>query len=128
MRRNHRAPRRVPHDATEMACLTCGRVLPRTTEFFYPNNRGGTLRRRCIPCTNLESRERHARPDANKRHCDRMREKSFGLTAEEYRGLVEYQDNRCAICGKNEWRLNRIGAVRNLSVDHDHETNEIRGL
>ena len=126
--RNRRYPFRIRAELTEIACLSCCKVLPRTTEFFYPNNGNGKLRRRCKECTNIESRKRHARPDANKRHVDRMREKTFGLTADEYKELVDYQDNKCAICGKYETRLNRIGEVRNLSVDHDHKNGDIRGL
>ncbi len=46
---------------------------------------------------------------------------NFGLTWDEYDMLLACQDHRCAICG---------GKPRKhaLSVDHDHNTGEVRGL
>lgn len=47
--------------------------------------------------------------------------RTFGLTDTEYNAMLVKQHGRCAICG-NEPRK------RNLHVDHNHLTNEIRGL
>lgn len=44
----------------------------------------------------------------------------YGVTVEEYNTLLEQQDGVCAIC-KN-------GHEHALCIDHDHSTNEIRGL
>lgn len=128
MTRRSKIPFYITPDETKMMCLICQKFLPRTTEFFYINNRTGTLRRRCKDCTNIESRKRHAKPKANERHCDRMREKAFGLTKKDYKKIVEEQDNRCAICNQHETRKNRIGQTRNLSVDHCHKSGKIRQL
>lgn len=39
------------------------------------------------------------------------------------------QDNVCAICGLGEVRTNRLtGERRELSVDHCHDSGEVRGL
>ncbi len=51
--------------------------------------------------------------------------KKFGLTIEEYDRLFLAQNGLCAICGNPE--TTKAGTVR-LAVDHNHETNEIRGL
>lgn len=48
-------------------------------------------------------------------------ERTYGLSAEDYRALLEWQDGRCFICGQ-------VPRVRRLAVDHDHETGEVRGL
>jgi hypothetical protein len=46
----------------------------------------------------------------------------YGLSVEDYEGILEAQDYACLLCGK----VNRNGA--RLSVDHDHKTGDIRGL
>lgn len=48
-------------------------------------------------------------------------EKKFGLTPDEYHGLLDSQDGKCAIC-------QTAPRNRNLAVDHDHKTGQIRGL
>jgi len=49
--------------------------------------------------------------------------KLYGITLEEYDALSEAQNHVCAICKLPEQRLNK-----RLHVDHDHTTDEIRGL
>lgn len=45
----------------------------------------------------------------------------YGLTIEEYNGMLKEQDYRCLIChNKQETKM--------LAVDHNHTTNKIRGL
>ena len=51
--------------------------------------------------------------------------RTYGITLEEYGTMLEAQDGVCAFCGKTPEEAN---GVRNLSVDHDHETGEIRWL
>lgn len=48
--------------------------------------------------------------------------RAHGLPVEVYRQMLEKQGGLCAIC-----RLPEGGSAR-LSIDHDHNTNEIRGL
>lgn len=47
----------------------------------------------------------------------------YGLTKESYLDLANQQGNQCASCGHDA-----TGVEYRLCVDHDHETNEIRGL
>ena len=55
--------------------------------------------------------------------------KSRGLTAKGYIEKLSAQKFVCAICEKEERSTDaRSGKVRDLAVDHSHETNEIRGL
>jgi hypothetical protein len=49
----------------------------------------------------------------------------YGITLAEYNILFENQNGCCAICGSKETK--RKGN-KNLCVDHDHNTNRIRGL
>jgi hypothetical protein len=47
----------------------------------------------------------------------------YNIDLQEYNEMLEFQDNRCAICGKTPEENGK-----RLSVDHDHETSEIREL
>jgi len=47
----------------------------------------------------------------------------YGITLEQYNNLLEKQDYKCAICLKPQKE-----EKRRFAVDHDHVTNEIRGL
>jgi DNA-directed RNA polymerase subunit RPC12/RpoP len=49
--------------------------------------------------------------------------RNFGITEEKYQELLQLQNNSCAICGKSQ-----EAEKRNLAVDHNHITREIRGL
>jgi len=47
----------------------------------------------------------------------------YGVTLERYDTLLENQDGKCAIC-----RISRGERAYAFSVDHDHDTEEVRGL
>jgi hypothetical protein len=44
-----------------------------------------------------------------------------------YKELFEKQNGLCAICGKEETHTFK-GKIKQLSIDHDHKTGEVRGL
>jgi hypothetical protein len=58
---------------------------------------------------------------------DKEFRKRFGITLLDYQAKLEEQKGVCAICSKPE-RGTRNGVTRWLNVDHNHETNEVRGL
>lgn len=47
--------------------------------------------------------------------------KQYGLTPETYSQMAKAQGGVCAICGRHQRK-------QRLSVDHDHETQRVRGL
>lgn len=53
--------------------------------------------------------------------------KNFGITLSDYSAMVVEQHGCCAICDQHETE-ERLGKVRALSVDHNHETGKVRGL
>jgi len=58
-----------------------------------------------------------------------VRKHNYGISPEEYKEKLKKQKNRCALCGNKETHKDgRSGKVRDLSVDHDHKTNKLRGL
>lgn len=52
----------------------------------------------------------------------------YDITLEEYDGMFEHQNGVCAICLRPETTKNNQGAIKRLSVDHNHETGKNRGL
>jgi hypothetical protein len=52
-------------------------------------------------------------------------EKKYGITKKQYKSLLKKQNKVCAICKQPETRTT---VTKNLSVDHDHSSGEIRGL
>lgn len=49
--------------------------------------------------------------------------KTYGITEEEYDGLLQAQGGGCAICNKTPSQEGK-----SLAVDHNHKTGEIRGV
>ena len=81
----------------------------------------------CRECDTQYSREYISQPEhrarLHKMHVARV----FGV--DDYESLLEAQGGVCAICGRPERRMSRVGGVvRRLAVDHDHVTGQVRGL
>ena len=51
--------------------------------------------------------------------------KKYGITLLQYNKLLSTQDGVCILCGKKDAYKNK---GRNLFVDHNHQTNIVRGL
>lgn len=101
-----------------------GRNSERCTNCRQP---GGRLREHQLEIGRSTSRERNLR-------------RLYAISVEEYDRLRSGQEYRCAICRRHEDELitKNVGRPRKdgqpsaeamkLHVDHDHKTNEIRGL
>ncbi len=85
-------------------CTKCGK---NRSERFYTSSRGKV----CSSCRKTSRRQasRNARLQA-----------TYGLSAEDYKSLLEAQEGKCAIC--------RETRKTNLAVDHCHKTEAVRGL
>lgn len=122
-------------------CPGCELVLP--LDAFYKNKgakRAAPVQGRCKECqkaayktwlTKPESKERMRTlrrnwREKNAEHDRRYKRgqalKRYGLTIESYAALLESQDGRCGSCGRFP------EGNQNLHVDHDHDTNVVRGL
>jgi len=49
--------------------------------------------------------------------------KKYGITLQQYNEMLKGQNYSCAICNQHESNFKK-----KLAVDHDHKTNEVRGL
>lgn len=58
---------------------------------------------------------------------NRYLKRTYGITVDDYRKLLEQQDHRCAICGGIGFLMAKTHKAL-LLVDHDHKTGEVRGL
>jgi 5-methylcytosine-specific restriction endonuclease McrA len=61
------------------------------------------------------------------KNLQRAKLRGCDISVEVYNQMFADQGGKCAICGQPETAMYR-GTVRNLCVDHNHETGEVRGL
>jgi hypothetical protein len=81
----------------------------------------------------LENKEKHNKSsiDYYNNHKEKAIKRSrkhylkvnYGITTEQYNQMFELQEGKCLICGKHQSELDRP-----LCVDHNHETEKVRGL
>jgi hypothetical protein len=98
-------------DPVTRRCRICKET--KSVDLFVKNNtqprcRGYTYE--CKDCLYRQNRERGYNLKGN-----------TGLTLEQYNQLLAAQDGKCAICAREPGRFR-------FSVDHNHETNHVRGL
>ena len=102
-------------------CSKCGLILPESSEYFHKRKDGKNgLNAFCKQCSNKRQRDYSATKKGKevRRKVDLKRR--FGITPEDYDRMIDSQNNKCKICG--------IIPEINLSIDHNHDTGEIRGL
>lgn len=121
---------------THKRCRTCRMVKPRSD--YYPNRskRGPNgIQSDCKPCQAQRNsanagRWRETRRSWERRTWRRRNRTAHrcGVTEEKYRAKLEEQDRCCGVC-----REPLILGPNNMPspkavLDHDHETNEFRGI
>lgn len=54
----------------------------------------------------------------------------YGITVDEFNAMAEAQGNVCAICEQPQLKNTggRYGRSNRLAIDHNHETDAVRGL
>jgi hypothetical protein len=61
------------------------------------------------------------------KHIEKLRnerlQKLYNITQEDYLIMLENQNNKCLICGRDKSNF-----IKGLHVDHNHTTGEVRGL
>ena len=118
-------------------CRTCGEEKKLTEENFAKHK--GFFMHRCKDCQKNYTDvywKKHLKTKKYKETIENYKKKSFGLTPkqkyhikktfgvtlEQYGEMFTRQNGVCAIC-KNECKTHT-----RLTVDHDHETDKVRGL
>ncbi len=100
---------------------------------YYQANKEKWQERALYEKTNYPEKlkEKWTRSNANRVKARREYDlkKIYGLPLSEYETMFARQKGLCAICGEPETlRNNRSGKLRDLAVDHDHETGKVRAL
>jgi hypothetical protein len=54
---------------------------------------------------------------------DNIMRKQYGISTQQFAELLEFQGGGCAICAKPIENIRR-----RMNIDHDHETNKVRGI
>ena len=134
-------------------CITCKKQKP--AENFHHNKREKDGRQRyCKECVSQYRRKNKKRIDeyhqkykqknkerikeVNHQYKQKHREEAneyarqhrydrYGMTQKEYNKIFEQQNGVCAICNQAE-TFGQYGKLIPLAVDHNHETDKIRGL
>lgn len=104
------------------SCSKCKTLKP--VEEFYSNGKGG-LQARCKACfKQFDSIRQNQFPERRVR-ANRVYGRTFryGIKPSEYDLILAYQDWKCASCSTED-----PGGHGTFNVDHNHSTNEIRGL
>lgn len=74
-------------------------------------------------------KERQIYNDSHKKEARERRLKiRYGITLKQYNQMLKEQKGFCAICGNKESRLSNNKKITILSVDHNHETGQVRKL
>lgn len=104
---NNNAFNAVP-EADSKVCTVCRELLPLSRYSKEKRNTSKGIRAQCKTCQYREVRNR--------------RIASYqGMSREAYDEMLKKQNYGCAICGGRD-------DDRELAVDHDHETKQVRGL
>lgn len=109
---------------TPKKCTKCGIMKP-ADAFGRRGEPQGYLKSHCLKCTREYGRNYKRKVVA----LGYEYERKYGITIEQYNSLVEQQSGKCAICQRvPNHTLNNGLKSSKLFVDHDKNTNHVRGL
>jgi hypothetical protein len=100
-------------------CKECRLVKPLDCFYKHKGNKGGYMPV-CKVCKYAKEKGRRSRDPEKQSHNERKR--LYGITKEEFLGLLDKQDHKCAVCRTS------ISDKGKAHVDHSHDTGIIRGL
>ncbi len=111
---------------------------PATVRAYFLKNRQKTYRYANAWRRRNPDKVRKYRATYDQKHPIKVEEKNFrtkvfflrkiDLTFDEFKAMLNEQKGLCAICGKEETLKHQSGTPRLLCIDHDHDTNVVRGL
>ena len=101
------------------ACKTCG-FSSSEVPFGSQSNGILGLRPHCKSCTSKKHKDYYTRN--YKLLQDKRLRKNYGVSLDDYEAMLAYQGGVCFICNNPE------PANRNLAIDHDHTTGQVRTL
>lgn len=119
----YRAGKPAP-PAGHKRCSSCNETKALAEFYRHPRDTAARLTF-CTQCVEARRSKRDAeRPDKQRAY---SLQRNYGLTVDQYTQWVEACGYTCEICGY-EMPREAKGAGERLHVDHDHETEALRGL
>lgn len=130
--------------ATNKKCNKC-QEIKKIADFYRQKSTADGYMYECKKCKNLnniknkqnnlakyqqydrEWKRKHYQSCPNQ-YKERNLLKSFNLSLNDFYEMLEQQKGVCCICNQVEKVLGNNGKIKSLSVDHDHKTNQLRGL
>ena len=106
-------------------CTKCGEDKPLSEYNKRSASRDG-LTSRCTDCLNTKAMQTRAKKPNDTRGYNLK--KRFNISIDDYNHIFLKQRGLCAICTKPESTIDKKGNIKWLAVDHNHTTQEIRGL
>ena len=104
---------------TQKKCSKCKLILPFSSFAFDRKNKDG-YNYNCKKCYNKHVRDNYNPEKKKGHHLKTM----YGIDLEQYKIILESQNNSCAIC-----ETKTPGGNGNyFYVDHNHKTGQVRGL
>ena len=112
----------------EKKCRKCGEVKV-ITEFPLDRGTPDKHTNQCRECDRAYHRERYRAVGRStkrdpKREQEYHRERTYGISAEQYKRMLEDANHLCEICGRDPVEVSKRGAC----IDHCHETGKVRGI
>lgn len=107
-------------------CRRCEQVLP-LAKFYAERKSADGRATMCKDCDDAKGATYRASKAGKRSEKRKYLKKIYDITLEQWNEMYRAQGGVCAICHKRETTKNRYG-MRQLSVDHNHETGKIRGL
>lgn len=101
-------------------CPLCNEIKELSCFRRPPSRIGGAYNSYCKPCENNYQKE--WRKASLSHQNTKSKKNRRGLTLDGFNLIVIAQDNKCDICKK------KPNEKRSLDLDHNHRTNENRGL
>ncbi len=108
-------------------CSGCGVRKP-VTQFTTDRANVDGRSHRCRDCARAAHRTWRSinSVELRKRYSRLHRLRKFGMTADDFVGLLSAQDYKCPVCSSE--LLLGLGKGKNACVDHDHESGKVRGI
>lgn len=100
------------------ACMFCKQIKPLNDFYKCAGERKGRAWR-CKQCHTEYFKSRKDRTRDLRRH------NKYGVSPDAYSALLTFQDSGCGICGAV---ISGHPSSDELLIDHDHNTNTVRGL
>lgn len=93
------------------------------SEFWKNSGKPDGFSYECKLCKNQYRKNNHSRLNIKRK--DRVLQQEYGITFDDYKKIWISQEGCCAICKTFQTEVKN---KRALCVDHNHMTNEVRGL